>query len=150
MANLNVARMIIGGRLVRDPELKVTPNGINMCSFTVAVDKKTRSGQEKETYFFRVKAWRKVAEKVATYFHKGSNILCIGDAENEKYTGRDGVIHEVTKLTAEDVFFVDSKNEATAPMPNYTEGTEDAAEPNPYTDNPQFAEIGDDEDLPFE
>ena len=70
---LNIVALI--GRLVYDPELKTTPNGVNVCSFRIAVDRSfTRKGEERKADFIDVTAWRQTAEFVSKYFQKGSMI----------------------------------------------------------------------------
>ena len=64
-------RIILMGRLTRDPELRTTQSGVTMCNFSVAVDRKFQKGTEKQTDFFDIVCWRNAAEFVSKYFHKG-------------------------------------------------------------------------------
>ena len=142
MANFNFNKVIIGGRLTGDPELKQTPTGISVTSFTVAVN---RRGKSDVTDFFNVTAWRGTAEFISQYFRKGSSICIVGELQTRNWTDNNGNKHYATDIVAFEANFVDSKSEM--PVPQTTDET-----PVPdYTgaDAPQFEEIGDDEDLPF-
>ena len=82
---------IIMGRLTADPELKTTQSGISVTSFSVAVDRNyTPKGQERQTDFINVVAWRQTAEFVTRYFHKGSMIAIEGSIQTRKYQDRNG------------------------------------------------------------
>ena len=70
---MNLNKAIIAGRLTADPELKTTPNGISVCSFSVAVDRRY-SKEKKQTDFINVVAWRSTAEFITKYFSKGNSI----------------------------------------------------------------------------
>jgi single-strand DNA-binding protein len=72
MANLNFNKVIIGGRLTSDVELKTTPSGVSVTSFSVAVNRRGKSGDEVKADFISVVAWRGTAEFISKYFHKGS------------------------------------------------------------------------------
>ena len=142
MSNLNLNKVIIGGRITSDPELKQTPSGVSVASFSVAVNRK---GKSDITDFFNVTAWRGTAEFITQYFRKGSSICIVGELQNRSWTDKDGNKRYATDIVATEANFVDSKSESPvahsdteAPMPNYTEAP-----------MPQFEELGDDEDLPF-
>jgi len=82
---------IIMGRLTADPELKTTQSGISVTSFSVAVDRNyTPKGQERQTDFINVVAWRQTAEFVTRYFHKGSMIAIEGSIQTRKYQDKNG------------------------------------------------------------
>ena len=80
----------IKGRLVRDPELRKTPNDISVCTITVAVDRAFSSGGEKQTDFFDCVFWRQGAEFVSKYFSKGKEIIVHGEMQSRKWTDKDG------------------------------------------------------------
>lgn len=144
MANFNFNKVIIGGRLTADPELKTTPSGISVTSFSVAVNlKRTKDGETPADYF-NVTAWRSTAEFVARYFRKASSICIVGTLQNRHWTDKDGVKHYVTEIVADEAMFVDSKSEAPAAI-----ATPTTSEPNPYSDEPSFEELSENEDLPF-
>ena len=84
-------KVIMMGRIVNDPELKTTPNGVNTCSFRIAVDRRfQQKGEEKKSDFFNVVAWRQQAEFVTNYFGKGRMILVEGELQTRAYTDKNG------------------------------------------------------------
>lgn len=123
-------RVILVGRLVADPELKTTPNGVNVCSFRVAVDRAFVKGGERKADFLSVVAWRQQADFVCSYFGKGRSIGIEGSIQTRDYTDRDGTKRFVTEIVADRVFFVDSKTKAESGQTN------------------DFVNVGN-EDLPF-
>ena len=80
----------IKGRLVRDPEVRKTPNDISVCTITVAVDRAYSSGGEKQTDFFDCVFWRQGAEFVSKYFSKGKEIIVTGEMQSRKWQDKDG------------------------------------------------------------
>ena len=80
----------IKGRLVRDPEVRKTPNDISVCTITVAVDRAFSSGGEKQTDFFDCVFWRQGAEFVSKYFSKGKEIIVHGEMQSRKWQDKDG------------------------------------------------------------
>ena len=80
----------IKGRLVRDPEVRKTPNDISVCTITVAVDRAYSSGGEKQTDFFACVFWRQGAEFVSKYFSKGKEIIVHGEMQSRKWQDKDG------------------------------------------------------------
>ena len=82
--------VVLTGRLTADPELKTTPNGISVTSFSVAVSRPYRSGEEAQTDFINIVAWRQRAEFICKYFTKGSMIGIEGSIQTRKYTDKNG------------------------------------------------------------
>jgi single-strand DNA-binding protein len=83
--------VILMGRLVKDPELKTTQNGIPVCAFTLAVDRQFKnSNGERETDFLQLVAWRNEATVITKYFHKGNRIMVSGNIQSRNYTDKDG------------------------------------------------------------
>ena len=101
--------IVIMGRLVRDPELKQTNSGVSVCSFDIACERDFKQGDEKVSDFVRVTVWRKTAEFVCNYFSKGSMVVVDGRLENEKYKDKDGNERTTNKITADHIYFGDSK-----------------------------------------
>ena len=135
MANFNFNKVIIGGRLTADPELKQTQSGIAVVSFSVAVNRRYKTGaQQSETDFFNVTAWRQTADFVARYFKKGSSICIVGTLQNSSWTDQHGQKHYRTDIISDEVMFVDSRGEQ-----------QEQASPTA----PQWTEVSADEDLPF-
>ena len=134
MANFNFNKVIIGGRLCADPELKTTTTGISTTSFNIAVNRKAKSGEEAKADFISCVAWRNNAEFITRYFHKGSSICIIGSLQTRNWTDNSGNKRYVTEVLVDEVTFVDSK------------GSDNSAS---YAAPPQMEEITDDEELPF-
>lgn len=104
----------IMGRLTRDPELRRTGSGIPVASFTLAVDRDFSDKQsgEKETDFIEVVAWRNTAEFVSKYFTKGRMAVVSGRLQVRKWKNKEGENRYTTEVVAENVYFGDSKKEA--------------------------------------
>ena len=94
-------KVIMMGRLTRDPELKTTPSGVSVCTFSIAVDRRFQNkGEEKKADFFNIVAWRQNDEFVSRYFKKGSMILDEGALQTRSYTNKDGqTVNLVPKLS---------------------------------------------------
>lgn len=148
MANFNFNKVILGGRLTSDPELKTTQAGISVTSFRIAVNRRPGKDGESQTDFFSVTAWRGTAEFVTKYFRKGSSICVTGSLQNREWTDKEGNKRTVTEIQADEVTFVDSRSESAGGA-----GIGAKAEYNPYDANaanaPKFEPVGDDEPLPF-
>lgn len=162
-------RIIIMGRLVRDPELRTTQSGISVTSFTVAVDRdfKNRDSGEKSTDFIDVVAWRQTAEFVCKYFAKGSLAVVEGRLQIRDWKDRDGNNRRSAEVVAENVYFGSSKRESGGdgygpppygnPASGYggsraSSGYDGGGYGAPTGDPSGFSEIEDDEDggdLPF-
>ena len=102
-------RIILMGRLTKDPELKTTQSGVTMCRFSIAVDRAYSKGQEKQTDFFDITAWRQTAEFVSKYFSKGKCILIEGKLQNNNYTDQNGVKQYRNAIIADNVAFCGDK-----------------------------------------
>ena len=154
MANFNLNKVILGGRLTADPELKQTPNGIPVVTFSIAVNRRFQSkdNAQQQTDFFNVTAWRATAEFVSRYFHKGSSICVIGSLQNRTWTDQQGAKRYATDVIADEIQFVDSRGEG--PVGGQPQGgyTPDAYAPSFSSmpgSAPKFEEIKTDDDLPF-
>ena len=153
MANFNFNKVMLGGRLTADPELKQTQSGIPVASFSIAVNRRfgSKDGNQPQADFFNVTAWRTQAEFVSRYFKKGSSIFVVGTIQNRSWTDQQGVKRYATDIVADEVSFVDSRNEG----PAATQGqyTPDAyttpSYSTPADSAPKFEEIKGDDDLPF-
>lgn len=115
-------KIIVMGRVASVPELKVTPNGTNVCRFRVAVDRRFQAkGEEKQTDFFNVTAWRQTGEFVSKYFSKGRMILIEGEMQTQQYTDKNGNQATWYEINAERASFTGEKADsagATAYAPN--------------------------------
>lgn len=103
-------RIILMGRLTKDPELRTTQSGVTMCRFSIAVDRAYSKGQEKQTDFFDITAWRNTAEFVSKYFTKGRMILVEGKLQNNNYTDQNGVKQYRNAIIADNVAFCGDKS----------------------------------------
>lgn len=97
-------RVILIGRLTRDPELRYTPNGTAVASFTIAVDRKFK---REETDFVPIVVWSKLAEHCANYLAKGRLVAVEGRLQVRSYETQDGQKRWVTEVIGEDVRFLD-------------------------------------------
>lgn len=104
--------IIIKGRLTADPELKITPNGVSVCSFSVAVDRSYKKDGERQADFFNVNAWRGTAEFVEKYFRKGQEILICGEMQSRRYKDKDNNNRTVWEVIASSVEFCGSSNKS--------------------------------------
>lgn len=103
---------VIMGRLVADPELRTTPNGISVTSFCVAVDRSfVKAGEERKADFINVVAWRQTADFVTRYFHKGSMIAVQGSIQTRSYEDKNGNKRPAVEIVADNVSFCGSKSE---------------------------------------
>ena len=107
MAGLN--RVILVGRVVRDPELKKTASGISVTSFTIAIDNPTKAGGEKTASFIPCTCWNKTAEIVAKYCLKGTLIGVEGRINQRNYEDKDGSKKSIVDVIVETVQFLDKK-----------------------------------------
>ena len=153
MANFNFNKVILGGRLTADPELKQTQSGIPVVSFSIAVNRRYQSKDApQQTDFFNVTAWRATAEFVSKYFRKGSSICVTGSIQNRTWTDQQGQKRYATDIVADEVMFVDSRQESSG-MPAAPQYTPDAySAPSfstPAASAPRFEEVKTDDDLPF-
>ncbi|MCM1276702.1 MAG: single-stranded DNA-binding protein [Lachnospiraceae bacterium] len=111
-------KIILMGRLVNDPELKTTPNGVSVCSFRLAVDRNYRKkDEEKKADFFNVSCWRSTAEFVAKWFAKGRMILVEGELQTRQYTDKNGNAATWYEIVADNAYFTGEKPNDTPQSP---------------------------------
>lgn len=103
--------IVLMGRLTRDPELRRTPSGTAVASFTLAVDRDfaSRESGEKETDFIDIVAWKHTAEFVSKYFSKGQMAAVSGRLQIRDWTDKDGGKRRSAEVVADNVYFADSK-----------------------------------------
>lgn len=111
MANFNFNKVVIGGRLTSAPELKTTPTGISVTSFTIAVNRTHAKEGEQQADFFNVTAWRQTAEFITKYFRKASSICVCGSLQTRSWTDQQGIKRFATEIVADEAYFVDAKAE---------------------------------------
>ena len=146
-------KIILMGRLTRDPELRRTQSGTAVTSFSLAVDRDFKSqGGEKETDFIDIVAWRNTAEFVSKYFTKGRMAVVEGRLQIRDWTDRDGGKRRSAEVIADNVYFGDSRREGgsdygSAPAYSAPSGYAPSASMGGHSD---FAEIGEEDgELPF-
>ena len=123
---------IVTGRLVADPEMKATSEGVEYCVFRVAVNRGyVKKGEERKSDFFNCKAWRQTAVFINNYFKKGQLMRIVGEMQNNQYM-KDDQKRDFYEIQVDSVGFCGNKSENTAPS---NEGT--------------MQEIPDEEGLPF-
>jgi single-strand DNA-binding protein len=151
-------KIILMGRLTRDPELRHTQSGVAVASFALAVDRdfKDRSTGEKSTDFIDVVAWRQTGEFVSKYFTKGRMAVVEGRLQISDWTDKDGNKRRAAEVVADNVYFGDTKrdNEGGSYQGGYQGGysrpsaAPDYGMPSPADD--QFSDLTDDDgELPF-
>lgn len=156
-------KVILIGRLARDPEMRTTGGGISVTRFTVAVSRpfNPQNGGQPQTDFIGCIAWRRQAENVAKYCSKGSQVAVEGRIQTGSYDGQDGQKRYTTDIVADSITFLGSRgqsdnnsmenNSYSQPMPSYNEPqtmeTTDVSE-DPFKDFGEEIALSDD-DLPF-
>ena len=147
---------ILTGRLTADPELKTTPNGISVCSFSIAVDRAYKKGEEKQTDFLNVVCWRATAEFVSKWFTKGSLIGIEGSIQTRKFTDKNGNNRTAFEIVANNVHFVESKKTSNVdisadPLQDVADKLNSVNANNNSSKDDMFSDILDDTgDLPFD
>ena len=137
MANFNFNKVILGGRLTATPELKTTPSGVMVTTFSLAVNRKHQKDQtEQKADFINCVAWRGTAEFITKYFTQGSSLCVTGAIQTRSWTDNNGNKRYATEVIVEEANFVDSKSNNTN-------------EPSYSVSAPDFEEIPYDESLPF-
>lgn len=132
-------KSILLGRLTKDPELRTTATGVNVCSFTIAVNRRFKNATgEYETDFINCVAWRQQADFLCKYFSKGSALALVGSIQTRSYEDADGKRVYVTEVAADEIHFAGDKKK--------TEQNGAQA----FPDIPGFEPVGAaDDDLPY-
>ncbi|KKE78303.1 single-stranded DNA-binding protein [Oceanobacillus caeni] len=163
-------RVVLVGRLTRDPDLRYTPTGVAVANFTLAVNRPFTNQQgNREADFINCVAWRRQAENLANYMKKGSMVGVDGRVQTRSYEGQDGKTVYVTEVLAESIQFLESRGSATGGQsasgfqpnqnqnqfqPNHNQFQPNQNQPNqnqpedPFSNNGEPIDISDD-DLPF-
>lgn len=131
------------GNLTANPELRSTPSGVSVCTFTIAVNRRFANADgEKQTDFFRINAWRGLAGTCARYLEKGKKVAVIGELQARTYIAKDGTTRMSLDVSADEVEFLSSKSadSATVSGGHIVPDQEESAE--------NWPEVGSD-DLPF-
>ena len=145
-------RIILMGRLTRDPELRHTQTGTAVASFSLAVDRdfRNRDSGEKGVDFIHVVAWRNTAEFVSKYFTKGRMAVVEGRLQIRDWTDREGGKRRSAEVVADNIYFGDSKRDGETGGASFSRPAAPADYGMPPVGGDQFAEVADDDgELPF-
>lgn len=130
--SLNRVQLI--GNLTRDPELRYTPSGTAVCSFSIATNRNwtTDTGEKKdEVEFHRIVAWAKLAEICSQFLTKGRKVFVEGRLQTRSWTGQDGTQKQTTEIVISDMILLDSRRETEQ------ENGQEPPTPEPLEDKPQ-------------
>ena len=143
---LNTA--ILMGRLTADPELRYTTSNIPVTTFSLAVDRAYKNGEERQTDFINIVAWRQRAEFVSKWFKKGQLVAVEGSIQTRRYTDKDGNNRTVFEVVANNVHFAERRDASSAPA-SVVNDVAAAAPSFSNTGADDFSELPSDDDLPF-
>ena len=152
MASLN--KVILIGNLTADPELKQTPNGISVASFSIAVQRRfanRNDAQAQTADFINIVAWRQQAEFICRFFKKGRPICIVGSLQSRSWTANDGSKRYATEVVVDEASFVDSKPDGNtqSAQSQYVPDSYGAPTFDSGVSASKFEEAGDDDNLPF-
>ena len=141
-------RIILMGRLTRDPELRHTQSGVAVASFSLAVDRDFKNDKgERETDFFDIVAWRQAGEFASKYLSKGRLAAVEGRVQFRDWTDRNGNKRRSTEVVADSVYFADSKKDGDGAQ---SAPSAQPAKPGGVDVDPELEELNEDDgDLPF-
>lgn len=152
-------KVILMGRITHDLELKTTASGVNVCTFSIAVDRRfQQKGEEKKSDFFTIVAWRQQSEFVCRYFGKGRMILVEGELQTRSYEDKNGNQVRVTEIIADRLSFTGEKSQNSGSYSDYAASVASnapAAAPAPAAPAQQaapaqaFSPAASDDDYPF-
>lgn len=140
MSNFNINKVILGGRLTADPELKATPQGVSVTTFSIAVNRRAQKDKEAQTDFINCVAWRQTADFICRFFKKGSSICISGSVQTRTWNDQQNNKRYATEIIADEAYFVDSKGDS---------GTSEQGAPTFTAAQANFEEVSGDDDLPF-
>lgn len=142
-------RVILIGRLVRDPELRYTPGGVATCTFTLAVDRPFKNDDgEKQVDFIPTVVWRQQAEHCANYLKKGRLAAVEGRMQVRNYNNREGNRVYVTEVIADNVRFLESAGSSQRNEPEQHSNDRRSFDADPFAGDGKPIDISDD-NLPF-
>lgn len=141
-------KVVLMGRLTRDPELKYTPSNVAVCSFSIAVDRRyARPGEQRQADFINIVTWRNTAEFVSKYFTKGQLINVCGSLQTRTWDDAQGVKHYATEVVADEVNFCGDNRNGNAPQGDMNQGFAANTQSSPVSSG--FTPMDTDDDLPF-
>ena len=124
-------KVILMGRLTRDAEMRQTPNGVSVCSFSIAVNRRFAKDGQQNADFINCTAWRQQAEFICKYFQKGAMIAVVGSLQSRSWENQEGKRQYSTDVIVDEVYFAGSKGDTSssasdsAGVSNSFEGLED-------------------------
>ena len=145
-------KVILMGRLTRDPEMRQTPNGVSVCSFSIAVNRRFAKDGQQNADFINCTAWRQQAEFICKYFQKGAMIAVVGSLQSRSWENQEGKRQYSTDVVVDEVYFTGSRNESQG------SSQEGSYMPQPKPSDDGFGDIdsmgfhtmdGSEDDLPF-
>lgn len=145
-------KVILMGRLTRDPEMRQTPNGVSVCSFSIAVNRRFAKEGQQNADFISCTAWRQQAEFICKYFNKGSMIAVVGNLQSRSWENQEGKRQYATDVVVDEVYFTGSKNESHTGGASMDGGFAAPTGDGPFgdIDSMGFQAIdGSEDDLPF-
>ena len=148
-----INKVILMGRLTRDPEVRYSPAGVAVARFTLAVDRRfVKEGQERQTDFINIVAFRQTAEFVGKYFTKGQLVAVVGSIQSRSWDGEDGQKRYATEVIADEVHFAEGKRDRQNDNPydnDFNQNFAPAGNTQPISNNDDFIPVDDDDGLPF-
>lgn len=105
-------KVILMGRLTRDPEMRQTQSGVNVCSFSIAVNRRFAKEGQQNADFINCTAWRQQAEFICKYFQKGSMISVVGNLQSRSWENQEGKKQYATDVVVDEVYFTGSRTES--------------------------------------
>ena len=157
MASLNLNKVILAGHLTATPELRQTPNGVSVTSFTIAINRRfsrsadgAQSQNNSNVDFINCVAWRNTADFVTRYFKKGSAICISGSIQTRSWTDQQGAKRYATEVLADEANFVDSNGQGGTGFVNADSFEQPAPQ---FSSAPAaeatFEDMSNEDDLPF-
>ncbi len=155
MASLNLNKVVLAGHLTATPELRQTPNGVSVTSFSIAINRRfSRNAEGGQTQanvdFVNCVAWRNTADFITRYFKKGSAICVTGSIQTRSWTDQQGAKRYSTEVLAEEAHFVDSNGQGGTGFVNQDTYEQSAPQfSSAPAAAPQFEDMSNEDDLPF-
>ena len=151
MASLN--KVILMGNLTTDPEIKSTPSGVSVTSFSIGVARRLSVEQRQDPNavkadFINIVAWRGTAEFICKYFTKGKSIVVVGQLQTRSYTAQDGSKRYITEVVAEEVTFGSGAPSGTETQKRDVNPVPGAVQPA-FSESANYEDVAPDDDLPF-
>lgn len=141
-------KVILMGRLTRDPELKYTPSNVAVCSFSIAVERRyARPGEQRQADFINIVAWRNTAEFVSKYFVKGQMINVCGSLQTRTWDDAQGVKRYATEVIADEVNFCGDNRNGSSQIDSMDQGFAANTQQEPAIGG--FTPVETDDELPF-